>query len=140
MQQSLFKVDDLKPGMSNIFICRSFRTQIFMQSKIMNLASRVAHKTKCKKEIAYQKTIKLLKKKKFGLQFINKLNNIINLSDITLNHDEKSVLHHGLKFCIPHKHITFEEVCSQFEVLAGQLQSHKPISKPEKKTLYVTLS
>ena len=48
-------------------------------------------------------------------------------------------MHHGLKFCIPHNHIKIEEVCSEFEVLAGQLQNHKPGSEPEKKTLNAKL-
>ena len=44
-----------------------------------------------------------------------------------------------MKFCIPHKHIKIEEVCSKVEVLTGQLQNHTPVSESEKKILHAKL-
>ena len=45
---------------------------------------------------------------------------------------KKTDLNFGLKFCIPVRKIKFEEICSKFEVLAGQLMHHKP--QKDKKT------
>ena len=63
----------------------------------------------------------------------------MNVSDYKLNSDEKSALHFGLKFCIPWKTIKLEEVCSEFEVLAGKLNHHKPLNELSKKTLNAKL-
>ena len=75
------------------------------------------------------------RKKKFGLPSINKLNNIINLSDITLNDDEKFVLYHGLKFCISHNHIKFA-VNLKF-LLDNSKTTNQLVN--QKKTLYAKL-
>ena len=56
-----------------------------------------------------------------------------------MNSDEKSALHLELKFCIPWKTIKLEEVSSEFEVLAGQLDHHKALNKLSKKTLNAKL-
>ena len=56
-----------------------------------------------------------------------------------MNSDKKSALHLGLKFCIPWKTIKLKEICSDFEVLAGQLEHHKALNELSKKTLNVKL-
>ena len=49
-----------------------------------------------------------------------------------MNDDEKSALYLGLKFYIPWK---FEEVCSEFEVFAGQLEHQNALNELSKKTV-----
>ena len=108
---------------------------ILIREKIDKITTKV-RELKIKK---YCQTLEHLKKKKFGINRVNKINNIVNLSNYKLNNDEKSALHLGLKFCIPWKKIKLEEVCSEFEVLAGQLEHHKALNDLSKKTLNAKL-
>ena len=43
--------------------------------------------------------------------------------------DENFVLKHGLKFCVPPNKLKRELIFSEFEILTGQLQHHKPLNK-----------
>ena len=106
---------------------------------ILNNVERKVSVVNASQRKKYNNIVELLKKKKFGILNTDKINNIINLSEHILTDKEKTVLNLGLKFCIPNKKLKFEDICSEFEVLAGQLNHHKPLNDLTKKTLNAKL-
>ena len=88
----------------------------------------IDRKEKKKKTMKNESKVAFLKGKRFGK--FNQFNspNVINMSSYTLSESESFVLSHGLKFAIPPRVIKRENVFSEFEVLAGQLNHHTPSS------------
>ena len=86
----------------------------------------IDRKEKKRKTMHYDSKVAFLKGKRFGK--FNQFNspNVINMSSYTLSESESFVLSHGLKFAIPPRVIKRENVFSEFEVLAGQLNHHTP--------------
>ena len=75
----------------------------------------------------HDRNLKFLIKRRFGS--LSAKMHVHNLSNYIPNGDENFVLKHGLKFCIPHNKLKREFILSEFEVLTGQLQHHKPLNK-----------
>ena len=88
----------------------------------------VDRKEKKKKTLKYNRKVTFLKGKRFGKFNQGNSPNIINMSSYTLTENESFLLSHGLKFAIPPRVIKRENVFSEFEVLAGQLNHHTPSS------------
>ena len=89
--------------------------------------SYIDKKEKLKRLNKHDKSLRFLKKKRFGVTNDN-IGNIINLSTKVLNTNEINVLKLGLKFSIPKRNISREVVFSNFESLSAQLNHHKPVS------------
>ena len=75
----------------------------------------------------HDKNLKFLIKRRFGN--LTAKTKVHNLSSYVPSEDENFVLKHGLKFCVPPNKCKREHIFSEFEVLSGQLQHHKPLSK-----------
>ena len=91
--------------------------------------SNLDRREKKKNLTKHNKTVEYLKMQRFG-KFNNcKSPNVQNLSSYKLSSSELFVLSLGLKFSVPPRNISREIVFSEFEVLAGQLNHHKPQSK-----------
>ena len=75
----------------------------------------------------HSKQLQHLIQKKYGADF-NYSGNVVNLSDYTLNENERFVLEHGLHFAIPPQKINKEEIFAEFESLHAQLLHHTPTS------------
>ena len=62
--------------------------------------------------------------KRYGTTYRNGEGHVHNLSDYSLDENEKFVLEHGLNFKIPPTRIKTEEVLAEFELLFSQLHLH----------------
>ena len=87
----------------------------------------------------FDKLVTLLKKRRYGNNNAS-VETIKNLSSYKLTDDEQFVLSHGLGFHIPPNKIKREHVLSEFEVLAGQLKHHVPVSAVELNSLKARLT
>ena len=77
------------------------------------------------------KKISFLKQKRYGKSLTNGEKHIINLSKYELTEDEKCVLGHGLKYCVPPRSIDSAEILSEFEILFNQLNDKFVPNEPE---------
>ena len=75
----------------------------------------------------HDRNLKFLIKRRFGS--LSAKTHVHNLSNYIPNDDENFVLKHGLKFCVPPNILKQKLIFSEFEVLTGQLQHHKPLNK-----------
>ena len=83
-------------------------------------------KQKLKLTGKYTKTLKFLRKERYG-SWKQNYSNIINLSGIDLTTLQKDILSRGLNFCLPPR-IEKEKVLAEFELFYDQLTGIKPPS------------
>lgn len=69
----------------------------------------------------HDRKISFLVQKRYGKSMSNGDKHIINLSQHVLTEDEKFVIGHGLKYCVPPKSLDQCEILSEFEMLFSQL-------------------
>ena len=91
----------------------------------------IDRREKNKKLANHAKTVDYLIRQRFGKFNKSKPSNVQNMSSYSLSSTEMFVLSLGLKFSTPPTKIVRENIFSEFECLAGQLNHHTPKSKED---------
>ena len=82
-------------------------------------------------EEKYAKTLKFLRKERYG-SWEENYSNIINLADIELTSAQKAILSKGMDFCLP-PYLVEEHVFAEFEIFYSRLVQSNPTAIPKPK-------
>ena len=107
--------------------------------RLLKFCSCTDKRTDTAKRNKHQATVTRLMHFRFGNDVAPASSNVTNLSARVLDGTELFIFSHGLKFSLPPKLLTKEEVHTEFEVLMAQLNHHKHVSTDKKQELKARL-